>query len=279
MAPRACPYAVSIRFSVPYNWRTLSGQSSSPTFLSVVIPALNEAGRLPSTLERLYQYLSDQHYTWEIIVVSNGSTDGTEEVVREAAERIPNLDLVTLRQRGKGVASRFGALRSRGEIVFLCDADLSMPPENLARFIDTIQSVDIVVGSREAPGARRYDEPGYRHVMGRVFNTLVRLLAVPGVEDTQCGFKAFRRQAADELFDRQMITGFGFDVELLYLARKYGYRMAELGIEWHFNDDTRVRAGADTLNMLGELLMIRYRDLIGRYRRTIPATEGTTRAG
>jgi dolichyl-phosphate beta-glucosyltransferase len=177
------------------------------------------------------------------------------------------------------VASRFGALRSRGDIVFLCDADLSMPPENLARFIEAMKSVDIVVGSREAPGAKRYDEPGYRHVMGRVFNTLVRLLAVPGVEDTQCGFKAFSRQAADELFDRQMITGFGFDVEILYLARKYGYRIAELGIEWHFNDDTRVRAGADTLNMVGELLMIRYRDLIGRYRRTLPATEGTTRAG
>jgi glycosyltransferase involved in cell wall biosynthesis len=257
----------------------LSGQSSSPTFLSIVIPALNEAGRLPSTLERLHRYLSAQDYTWEIIVVSNGSTDGTEAVVREAAERIPNLELVTLRQRGKGVASRFGALRSRGDIVFLCDADLSMPPENLARFIEAMKSVDIVVGSREAPGAKRYDEPGYRHVMGRVFNTLVRLLAVPGVEDTQCGFKAFSRQAADELFDRQMITGFGFDVEILYLARKYGYRIAELGIEWHFNDDTRVRAGADTLNMVGELLMIRYRDLIGRYRRTLPATEGTTRAG
>lgn len=212
-------------------------------------------------------------------MVSNGSSDGTEDIVREAAERIPNLDLVALRQRGKGVASRFGALRSRGEIVFLCDADLSMPPENLAHFIEAMKTADIVVGSREAPGARRYNEPGYRHLMGRVFNTLVRLLAVPGVDDTQCGFKAFSREAADELFDRQMITGFGFDVELLYLARKYGYRIRELGIEWHFNDDTRVRAGADTLNMLGELLMIRYRDLIGRYRRTIPATEGTTRAG
>ncbi len=210
-------------------------------------------------------------------MVSNGSTDGTEDIVREAANRIPNLDLVTLRQRGKGVASRFGALRSTGEIVFLCDADLSMPPENLARFVAAMKHTDIVAGSREAPGATRYNEPSYRHLMGRVFNALVRLLAVPGVEDTQCGFKAFSRQAADELFDRQMITGFGFDVELLYLARKYGYRISELGIEWHFNDDTRVRAGADTLNMLGELLMIRYRDLIGRYRRTL--TEGTTRAG
>jgi dolichyl-phosphate beta-glucosyltransferase len=257
----------------------LSSQPPVPTYLSIVIPALNEAGRLPSTLRRLYEYLREQDYTWEIIVVSNGSTDGTEEVVRNAAESIPNLDLVTLRQRGKGVASRFGALRSRGEIVFMCDADLSMPPENLARFVEALSGVDIVAGSREAAGAKRYHEPSYRHIMGRVFNTLVRLLAVPGVRDTQCGFKAFRRQAADELFDRQMITGFGFDVELLYLARKYGYRIRELGIEWYFNDDTRVRAGADTLNMLGELLMIRYRDLIGRYRRTTPAVGGSSRAG
>lgn len=247
-------------------------------YLSIVIPALNEAGRLPSTLDRLHEYLREQSYRWEIIVVSNGSTDGTEAVVNEACRRIPNLELITLRQRGKGLASRFGALRSKGEIVFLCDADLSMPPETLARFIEAIQDADVVAGSREAPGARRYDEPGYRHVMGRVFNTLVRVLAVPGISDTQCGFKAFRRDAADELFDRQMITGFGFDVELLYLARKYGYRVAELGIEWYFNTDTRVRAGADTLNMVGELLMIRYRDLIGRYRRTLPAPEGR-RAG
>jgi dolichyl-phosphate beta-glucosyltransferase len=226
----------------------------------------------------LHEYLRQQSYRWEIIVVSNGSTDGTEAVVSEACARIPNLELITLRQRGKGLASRFGALRSKGEVVFLCDADLSMPPETLARFIEVIQDADVVAGSREAPGARRYDEPGYRHVMGRVFNTLVRVLAVPGISDTQCGFKAFRRDAADELFDRQMITGFGFDVELLYLARKYGYRVAELGIEWYFNTDTRVRAGADTLNMVGELLMIRYRDLIGRYRRTLPTPEGR-RAG
>lgn len=257
----------------------MSNQAPTAPYLSIVIPALNEAGRLPSTLDRLYEYLRQQEFTWEIIVVSNGSTDGTERVVQEAATRIPNLDLVTLRQRGKGTASRFGALRSRGEIVFLCDADLSMPPDNLARFIEGLKTADIVAGSREAVGARRYNEPSYRHVMGRVFNTLVRLLAVPGVHDTQCGFKAFRRDAADELFDRQMITGFGFDVELLYLARKYGYRVTELGIEWYFNDDTRVRPGADTLNMLGELFMIRYRDLIGRYRRTIPATEGSRRAG
>lgn len=270
---------MSIRSAVAYNWPTLSGQPPSAPYLSIIIPALNEAGRLPSTLERLHEYLRRQEYTWEIIVVSNGSTDGTEDVVRRAAEHIPNLELVSLRQRGKGVASRFGALRSRGEIVFLCDADLSMPPENLSRFIEAMADADIVAGSREAPGAVRYHEPRYRHVMGRVFNTLVRVLAVPGIHDTQCGFKAFRRQAADELFDRQMITGFGFDVELLYLARKYGYRTRELGIEWYFSDDTRVRAGADTLNMLGELLMIRYRDLIGRYRRTLPAAEGSSRAG
>jgi dolichyl-phosphate beta-glucosyltransferase len=202
-----------------------------------------------------------------MVVVSNGSTDGTGEVVGCFAAKDQRIRLIEIGERGKGLAVKKGALESQGDIVFLCDADLSMPAEYLARFMDAIERVDVVVGSREATGSRRINEPWRRHLMGRVFNTVVRLVAVKGIEDTQCGFKALRRDAADELFGRQVLVGFGFDVELLYLAQKYGYAIHELGIEWYFDTDTRVRAGVDTLHMLGELLMIRFRDVLGHYRR------------
>jgi dolichyl-phosphate beta-glucosyltransferase len=186
------------------------------------------------------------------------------------------MELVSLPQRGKGRATREGVLRARGNVVFLCDADLSMPPHTLDAFMQSAEDVDVVVGSREAPGAQRIGEPWHRHLMGRVFNRLVQILAVPGVHDTQCGFKAFRRAAAEDLFSRQTLTGWGFDVEILYLARKYGYRIAELPIQWYFDADTRVRPGTDTISMLRELVMIRLRDFQGRYSRprTSSVSEG-----
>ena len=209
-------------------------------------------------------------------MVSNGSTDNTEEVVSRAAEYIPGIRLMCLPEKGKGIACRAGALESRGEVVFLCDADLSMPPETLERFLEAAERVDVVAGSREAPGARRYSEPRHRHLMGRVFNHLVQLLAVRGISDTQCGFKAVRRQAARHLFSQLTVGGFGFDVELLFLARKFGYAVEELPIEWYFDADSRVRPGTDTLNMVSEVCMIRLRNVLGRYR---PATASPAATG
>jgi dolichyl-phosphate beta-glucosyltransferase len=247
-----------------------------PPRLSIVIPAYNEARRLPRTLARLHQYLGGQPYTWEIIVVSNASTDGTEALVRDLSADIPGLQLIALTGRGKGLAVRAGAIRSWGEVVFICDADLSMPPEEIARFLEAIASADVVVGSREAAGARRFDEPYHRHLMGRVFNRFVQLAAVHGIKDTQCGFKAFRREAADHLFGQQYVTGWGFDVEVLFLAQKFGYRLAEVGINWFFDADSRVRPGVDTLNMVTEVLMIRLRHLLRRYQppRGLPVEVG-----
>jgi len=230
--------------------------------------------RLPATLYRLRSYLADQAYSSEIIVVSNGSSDGTDEVVRSTIPDMPGLQLITLAGKGKGMAVRAGAVRSWGDIVFICDADLSMPPETLPQFMEAIESTDIVIGSREAPGARRFHEPWQRHLMGRIFNYLVRLLAVRGLADTQCGFKAFRREAADDLFGRQFVTGWAFDVELLYLARKFKYSIVEIPIDWYFDTDSRVKRGVDTLNMVGEVMMIRWRSLLGRYSSSrLPATE------
>lgn len=249
---------------------TQTGSDHMP-YLSIVVPAYNEERRLPPTLQRLYAYLSSQTYDWEIIVVSNGCTDRTEAVVQHAALTVPNLHLISLGKRGKGIAVKTGALASRGAIVFLCDADLSMPPEEVALFLDLIDSIDVVVGSREAPGAHRYDEPWIRHVMGRVFNWIVRTLAVPGIDDTQCGFKAFTRKAARDVFGQQVLTGFGFDVEVLYLARKYGYSMKELAIDWYFDPDTRVRPGVDSIFMVGEVLKMLLRAALGRYRLPVAA--------
>lgn len=246
-------------------------EAQSSPYVSVVIPAYNEERRIPATLRRLHTYLAEQAYTWEIIVVSNGSTDRTAEAVTECGRSIPNVALIQIQEKGKGIASKTGALQSRGEVVFLCDADLSMPADGLDRILEAARAVDIAAGSREAPGAQRFQEPWYRHLMGRVFNLLVQLLAVSGVEDTQAGFKAFRRPAADQLFGQQTLKGFGFDVELLYLARKYGYSALEVPIDWYFDADTRVRPGIDTLSMLGELVQIRVRDLTGRYAKPAAA--------
>lgn len=252
-----------------------SGLRKRP-LLSIVIPAYNEEKRLPKTLKRLQAYLGQQPYASEIIVVSNGCTDETDAVVREAAQTIPELQLVTVRERGKGLASKDGALRSHGQVIFLCDADLSMPPESIGTFLAELENADVVAGSREAPGAHRYGEPWHRHLMGRVFNRLVQIFAVPGMQDTQCGFKAFTRAAARDLFGKQMLVGFGFDVELLYLAQKSGYRIKELPIEWYFDADTRVRPGIDSLRMMAEVAHIRLSDALGHYRAR-EASPGTRR--
>ncbi len=251
-----------------------------PPRLSIVIPAFNEARRLGPTLRRLNEYLLAQNYRWEIVVVSNGCTDDTAGVVRGMADEGLNVRSIDIPARGKGIACRTGALAAGGEIIFLCDADLSMPPTGLSAFLSAIEHVDIVVGSREASGSMRYEEPWHRHVMGRVFNSLVQMIAVKGIEDTQCGFKAFRREAARDLFTQQRLSGFAFDVELLYLAQKYSYRIEEIGIEWYFDGDTRVRPGIDTVGMLKELVLIRTRDLFGGYRtRGIQSARGNGKIG
>lgn len=248
--------------------------------MSIVIPAYNEERRLPKTIRRLTEYLEPQDYSWEILVVANGCTDGTAGAVREAQSTFPTLHLLEFQERGKGLAARSGALAARGDVIFLCDADLSMPPEKLETFMRVIETADVVAGSREAGDARRFEEPWHRHVMGRVFNRLVQVVAVPGIHDTQCGFKAFRRLAAFDLFGQQTVTGWGFDVELLFLARRYGYVVEELGIDWYFDADTRVRPGIDTLQMLREVATIRLRSLRGRYRSpgvTQPAPRDSSR--
>ena len=239
----------------------------SSCYLSVVIPAYNEERRLPDTLAAIRGYLRRQDYAWEIVVADDGSEDTTAGLVQDVARGEPNIKLISLSHRGKGSAVKHGMLAAVGDFRFLCDADLSMPIEHLERLLpDAAPAADIVIGSREAAGARRIGEPRRRWLMGRVFNAMTQLLAAPGIADTQCGFKVFRATAAEPLFALQTLDGFAFDAEILFLARRRGFTVAEVGIDWHYRAESKVRPFRDGWRTLRDLLIIRWRWLTGRYK-------------
>jgi dolichyl-phosphate beta-glucosyltransferase len=234
--------------------------------LSLVIPAYNEQARLPYTLSEIEAYIRREQLDCEVIVVDNGSHDATSAVVQQASVTFPRLRLLRTDGRGKGRAVRAGVLVAQGEVVLFADADLSWSVEDLARFLSLVgETTPIVIGSREGVGARRIGEPGYRHLMGRIFNRVVQTLAVPGIEDTQCGFKAFRADAAWAVFSRQRIGGFGFDVEVLYLARRLGFSVRVVPLRWEHKENSRVAPIGDTVGMLSDVLRVRFNAWRGRY--------------
>ncbi len=234
--------------------------------LSLIIPAYNEEHRLPKTLEKVLHFIQQQAYPAEILVVENGSTDRTAEIVRTFARHCPNLFLLSEAAPGKGNAVRRGMLAAQGEFRFMADADLSMPIEEVNRFLPPqLTDFDIAIASREAPGAIRYDEPAFRHYGGRVINTLIRLMALPGLNDTQCGFKCFRADVAEDLFRHQTLTGWSFDIELLYIARTRGYRIVELPIPWYYRAESKINPLQDALRMAKDILVIRKNARLGKY--------------
>lgn len=244
-----------------------------PPFVSIVIPAYNEELRLPPTLMQIVAFLRTQPYTAEVIVVENGSTDNTVDAVRQFVEQhlLPT-DPFTIRllqsAPGKGAAVKHGMLNATGDYLVMSDADLSVPIDDMPKFLPpslAAGSFDIAIASREVAGAIRHGEPGYRHLMGRVFNTLVRVLAVPKIQDTQCGFKCFTREAAQLVFPLQRIDGWGFDVEVLHIAARHRLRMIEIPVNWYYGINSRVRPIHDTLNMVKELLKIRANSRQGYY--------------
>lgn len=237
-------------------------------FLSVIVPAYNEEQRLPDSLRRIVGYLGKQEYTSEVIVVDDGSENGTAQVVEEMIVELPILFPLRTEHRGKGHAVKTGMLAGRGEYLFICDADLSMPIEELYKFLPpALAGYDVAIASREVAGARRYDEPSYRHFMGRVFNWIVRLFAVRGFQDTQCGFKCFKREAAREVFTYQTMDGWGFDVEILFIAQKRGYKIVEVPIDWYYSANSRIHPLRDSIGMFTEVMKIRLNDWRGRYRK------------
>ncbi len=235
-------------------------------FLSIIIPAYNEEGRLPRTLGKVLAFLEGQSYISEVIVVENGSSDGTLEAAREFAARHPNLIVIREEHRGKGNAVRRGMLEARGRYRFICDADLSMPIEEVQKFLPpAIEDFDLAIASREAPGAIRYHEPYYRHWGGRAINFVIRSLILPGLNDTQCGFKCFRAEVVEEIFSRQTLAGWSFDIELLYLARRKKMQIKEIPIHWYFDPDSKVSAVRDALRMIGDIFRIHLNAARGRY--------------
>ena len=239
-----------------------------PPFLSIIVPAHNEEERLQNSLERILSFLDQQSYESELIVVENGSTDRTAQIAAELAKKNPILQVHSLTGRGKGLAVRHGMLSAQGSYRFICDADLSMPIENVSRFIPPqLQDFDVAIASREVPGAIRYNEPTYRHWIGRIFNTLVRIMAVPGFQDTQCGFKCFLDKAAIDLFSVQQLDGWTFDVEVLYVALKRGYRILEIPIPWYHIPGSRIRVLPDSMAMFMDLFTIRRNWRRGEYAR------------
>jgi glycosyltransferase involved in cell wall biosynthesis len=242
--------------------------TSATPGLSIVIPAYNEAERIGRTLDSLSEALPTFPISWEILVIDDGSTDATAERVRSMAGADPRVTVRTEPHRGKGGAVRAGMLAARGDLRFLCDADLSMPVHELPRFLDLVPSrFDVLIGSREGQGAKRVGEPEHRHLIGRVFNALVRQMAVPGLRDTQCGFKMFTRQAAETIFPRVTIDGWAFDIEALVIARRKGLRVGELPIEWHYREQSRVSPVRDAFLMARDVLRIRARAMRGVYDR------------
>jgi dolichyl-phosphate beta-glucosyltransferase len=244
--------------------------------LSLIVPAYNEEQRLPSTLEKMRDFLCRQSFSFEVLVVDDGSADGTVAVVERAMKDFPQLRLLKEPHRGKGHAVRQGMLAARGNCVMFCDADLSMPIEEVVKFPEALRGRHgVAIGSREVAGSRRIGEPAHRHLMGRVFNLIVRLLAVPGLQDTQCGFKAFTREATQQIFKRQTIDGFGFDVEVLYIARKLGIGITEVPISWYHSHSSRVDPIRDTVRMFNDVLAVRAMDRRGVYDVAAPAAEET----
>ena len=227
-------------------------------FLSIIIPAHNEENRLPRTLEQVSAFLGQQSYEAEALVIENGSSDRTPEVAEAFARKHENLRVMRLEERGKGLAVRHGMLAARGQYRFMCDADLSMPIGEVNKFLPpAIQDFDVAIGSREVKGARRYDEPFHRHFGGRFVNLMIRFLILPQLQDTQCGFKCFRAEVAEDLFRRQTLDGWSFDIELLFIAHRRGYRVTEIPIDWYYRSESKVSAVRDAMRMIGDIFRIR----------------------
>lgn len=245
-------------------------------YLSIILPSYNESKNIDrGVLEEVYQFLKDYERSWELVLSDDGSNDGTIEELKKFSQRDSRIKLVLNQHKGKGPTVKAGMLQAEGTWRLFTDFDQSTPLREVRKLLKYTGEHDVIFGSREISGAKREKEPFYRHIMGRGFNLVVQLLAVPGTQDSQCGFKLFSEQATLKLFENLYIysgknerldafTG-AFDVELLYLARKYGFKLKEVPILWKHFQTNRVSPIRDSVLMFADILRIKMADLTNKY--------------
>lgn len=239
----------------------------STPILSIIIPAHNEAARLPQSLKSVQEFINHQAFACEVLVIENASTDNTAEVVIQAQNSFPELKLICLEQGGKGNAIKTGMLAAQGAIRFMADVDFSMSVDQIEKFLPPLLSApQVAIASREKPGSKRIGEPFYRHIIGRIFNLLVRILVLPDLQDTQCGFKCFSAEAAEQIFPKQTLEAWSFDVEVLTIAQNLGFEVIEVPITWTYQPGSRMSILKDSWRMFKDLLLIRANKNKGLYR-------------
>ena len=247
--------------------------------LSIVIPAYNEGARIVATLERVLSCVETQGWDAEVLVIDDGSQDATPEIVKAWMEQYPRLHLVqNVGNRGKGFSVRNGLLQAAGDVVMFTDADLSAPMEEAELLLAAIaDGADVAIGSRWLDKTRQtIHQPLYRRFFGRCFNWVTRTVMGLPFKDTQCGFKAFKREAAQVIFRLQRIERWGFDPEILFIARKLGYRIEEVPVTWGHDERSRISYLKDGMKMLEEMAVIRGNSLAGRYDEAIAALKDTS---
>ena len=231
-------------------------------FLSIIIPAYNESSIIENSLEKIQDFLSKKDFEYEIIIINDGSTDNTLEIVNLLASKNINLKIIDITHKGKGAAVKEGILSSNAKWSFLCDADLSMSIDQLDMFLSEIQqdpSIDIIIANRSHSQSNVYMEPQTRHYLGILFNIFVRLLLLKNFNDTQCGFKLFKNFTTSKIFSQQKINGFSFDVEVLFLSRKLNQNIKEIPIEWYYNPSSSVKFSNGSKAFLEIILILIYR--------------------
>lgn len=246
--------------------------------ISIVIPAFNEEVNIGITVTKIASFLNEYENDYEIIIVNDGSCDSTQKIVEEIQKDNEKIHLINNPHKGKGFAVRTGVLRAKGKLVLLFDADSAVPIDELKRFRVwvTDNGFDIVIGSREGVGAVRKNEPYVRHLMGRIFNLLVRILVLSGIDDTQCGFKLFKGPVAKEIFSKALLYGdltkevvipkvTAYDVEILFIAKKMGFKIKEMPVVWEYGTDSKVRTFSDTVVNFLDVVKVKLNSIKGLY--------------